>query len=168
MDYDPQSEITHAFYKTVQNKLHWAITGHTAAEIIAERAHADKPNMGLTTWKNAPKGKIQKSDIGIAKNYLSEKELDELNRIVSMYLDYAENQAKRKMAMTMKDWAQRLDAFLQFNEYAVLKDAGRISADIAKKLVEEQFAQYRVIQDQHYLSDFDEAIKDLTTTPPPQ
>ena len=127
-------------------------------EAHAERAQAAKPNMGLTTWKNSPKGKIQKTDVGVAKNYLSEKELDELNRIVSMYLDYAENQARRKIAMTMKDWAQRLDAFLQFNEYAVLKDAGRISAEIAKKLAEEQFAQYRVIQDQRYHSDFDEAI----------
>ena len=166
IDYDAQSATTHNFYKIVQNKLHWAITGHTAAEIIAERANADKPNMGLTTWKNSPKGKILKTDVAIAKNYLSEKELDELNRIVSMYLDYAENQAKRKIAMTMKDWAQRLDAFLQFNEYAVLKDAGRISADIAKKLAEEQFAQYRVIQDQHYLSDFDEAIHRLKNIPP--
>jgi hypothetical protein len=161
MDYDPQSETTHSFYKTVQNKLHWAITGHTAAEIVAERAKAEKPNMGPSTWKNSPKGKIQKSDVTVAKNYLSEKELDELNRIVSMYLDYAENQAKRKIAMTMKDWAQRMDAFLQFNEYAVLKDAGRISADIAKKLAEEQFAQFRVIQDHHYLSDFDGVIKEL-------
>jgi hypothetical protein len=161
MDYDPQSETTHNFYKTVQNKLHWAITGHTAAELIAERAHAAKPNMGLTTWKNSPKGKIQKSDITIAKNYLSEKELDELNRIVSMYLDYAENQAKRKIAMTMNDWAQRMDAFLQFNEYAVLKDAGRISADIAKKLAEEQFSKYRIVQDHQYHSDFDEAISRL-------
>lgn len=161
MDYNPQSELTHDFYKTVQNKLHWAITGHTAAELIAERAHADKPNMGLTNWKNSPKGKIQKTDIAIAKNYLAEKELDELNRIVSMYLDYAENQAQRKIPMTMKEWAQRLDAFLQFNEYAVLKDAGRISADIAKKLAEEQFTQYRIIQDYQYQSDFDEAISHL-------
>ena len=168
MDYDPQSETTHSFYKTVQNKLHWAITGHTAAEIIAERAQAGKPNMGLTTWKNSPKGKILKTDITIAKNYLSENELDELNRIVNMYLDYAENQAKRKIPMTMKDWAQRLDAFLQFNEYAVLKDAGRISADIAKKLAEEQFAQYRVLQDLQYRSDFDEAIKQINEVTPPQ
>ncbi|GGB19266.1 virulence RhuM family protein [Puia dinghuensis] len=165
MDYDPRSEITRTFYQTVQNKLHWAITGHTAAEIIAQRAQAAKPNMGLTTWKHAPKGKIQKSDVTIAKNYLEEKELDELNRIVSMYLDYAENQAKRKIAMTMKDWATRMDAFLQFNEYAVLKDAGRISAEIAKKLAEEQFAHYRVIQDHRYESDFDEAINHLKNIP---
>lgn len=166
MDYDPASDTTHTFYKTVQNKLHWAITGHTAAEIIAERAQANKPNMGLTTWKNAPKGKILKTDVAVAKNYLDEKELDELNRIVSMYLDYAENQAKRKIPMTMKDWAQRLDGFLQFNEYAVLQDAGRISAEIAKKLAEERFAQYRVLQDRGYQSDFDEAIKRLKPNPP--
>jgi hypothetical protein len=166
MDYDAQSEITHTFYKTVQNKLHWAITGHTAAEIIAERAQAGKPNMGLTTWKNAPKGKILKTDVGIAKNYLDEKEMDELNRIVSMYLDYAENQAKRKIPMVMKDWAERLDGFLQFNEYAILKDAGRISADIARKLAEEQFTQYRIVQDHHYESDFDEAMDRLKNPPP--
>lgn len=161
LDYDPKAPLTQTFYKTVQNKLHWAITGHTAAELIAERANATQPNMGLTTWKNAPKGKILKHDVTIAKNYLSEKELGELNRIVSMYLDYAENQAKRQIPMTMVDWATRLDAFLQFNEYAVLKDAGRITADIAKKLAEEQFEQFRVLQDRDYLSDFDEEIKRL-------
>jgi hypothetical protein len=155
LDYDPASETTTNFYKTVQNKLHWAITGHTAAELIADRANASLPHMGLTTWKNAPKGKIAKTDVSIAKNYLSDAELDELNRIVSMYLDYAENQAKRHVAMTMKDWVQRLDSFLQFNEYAILKDAGRISSDIAKKLAETQFEQYRVTQDRDYESDFD-------------
>ncbi|HEV2478326.1 MAG TPA: virulence RhuM family protein [Puia sp.] len=161
IDYDPKSEVTHNFYKMVQNKLHWAITGHTAAELIAERAKADKPNMGLTTWKNAPKGKIHKTDVAIAKNYLNEPELDELNRIVSMYLDYAENQARRKIPMSMKDWAARLDGFLQFNEYAVLKDAGRVTAEIARKLAEQQYDQYRILQDRNYVSDFDEAIKDL-------
>ena len=161
LDYDPASDITKNFYKTVQNKLHWAITGHTAAELIAERASASQPNMGLTTWKNAPKGKISKTDVAIAKNYLSENELDELNRIVSMYLDYAENQAKRHVAMTMKEWVQRLDSFLQFNEYAILKDAGHISSDIAKKLAETQFEQYRVVQDREYESDFDEAVKKI-------
>jgi hypothetical protein len=134
---------------------------HTAAELIAERSNASQPNMGLTTWKNAPKGKISKTDVSIAKNYLSENELDELNRIVSMYLDYAENQAKRHVAMTMKEWAQRLDSFLQFNEYAILKDAGHISADIAKNLAETQFEQYRVTQDRDYQSDFDQTIKNL-------
>jgi len=161
LDYDPRSETTQTFYKTVQNKLHWAITGHTAAELIAERANAAQPHMGLTTWKNAPDGKILKTDVSVAKNYLSENELDELNRIVSMYLDYAENQAKRHIAMTMKEWVDRLDGFLQFNEYAVLKDAGRISAEIAKQLAETRFEQYRVLQDTTYESDFDEAIKQL-------
>jgi hypothetical protein len=161
MDYDPKSDVTQVFYKTVQNKLHWAITGHTAAELIAERANAAQPNMGLTTWKNAPKGKILKTDVSVAKNYLSDKELGELNRIVSMYLDYAENQANRQIPMTMKDWVGRLDGFLQFNEYAVLKDAGAISADIAKKLAEEHYEQYRVLQDREYESDFDEQIEKL-------
>jgi hypothetical protein len=161
LDYDPASDITKNFYKTVQNKLHWAITGHTAAELIAERASASQPNMGLTTWKNAPRGKISKTDVSIAKNYLSENELDELNRIVGMYLDYAENQAKRHVAMTMKEWVQRLDSFLQFNEYAILKNAGHISSDIAKKLAETQFEQYRVVQDREYESDFDEAVKKI-------
>jgi hypothetical protein len=133
-DYDPKAEITLMFYKTVQNKLHWAITGHTAAELIAERADASKPHMGLTTWKNAPKGKILKSDVTIAKNYLVEKELSNLNRVVGMYLDFAENMAERQRLMSMKDWAERLDAFLQFNEYTVLKDAGKVSAAVAHTL----------------------------------
>ena len=161
LDYDPKALTTQAFYKTVQNKLHWAITGHTAAELIAERANAEQHNMGLTIWKNAPKGKILKSDVNIAKNYLTSKEIGELNRIVSMYLDYAENQAKRQIPMTMADWTSRLDGFLQFNEYAILKDAGHITADIAKKLAEEQYDQYRVSQDRDYLSDFDEQVKEL-------
>jgi hypothetical protein len=163
LDYDPKAGITQTFYKTVQNKLHWAITGHTAAELIAERSNAGQPNMGLTTWKNAPKGKIQRSDVTIAKNYLSEKEIDELNRIVTMYLDYAENQAKRHIAMVMKDWIERLDGFLQFNEYAILKDAGHVNAEVAKKLAENQFEQYRVLQDRTYESDFDEQVKKIET-----
>lgn len=166
MDYDPKAEITQTFYKIVQNKLHWAITSHTAAELIAERADAGKPNMGLTTWKNAPKGKILKTDVSIAKNYLAENELDELNRIVGMYLDYAENQAKRKIPMTMKDWADRLDGFLQFNEYAILNDAGHISAEIAKKLAEQQFDQFRILQDRDFESDFDAAVKQLENKKP--
>ena len=131
IDYDPKAEITQTFYKTVQNKLHWAITGHTAAEIIKERANAAKPFMGLTTWKNAPQGKILKTDVSVAKNYLNEKEIRDLNRIVTMYLDFAELQAERQVPMKMTDWVARLDAFLQFNEYNVLKDAGKISATIA-------------------------------------
>jgi hypothetical protein len=123
IDYDPKSPITQKFYKTVQNKLHWAITGHTAAELIAQRVDATKPNMGLQTWKAAPHGKIMKSDVSVTKNYLNEQELKELERIVSMYLDYAENQAKRQIAMKMQDWVDKLDAFLNFNDYQILKDS---------------------------------------------
>jgi len=159
IDYDPSAEITKTFYATVQNKLHWAITGKTAAEIIAFRADASKPNMGLTTWKNAPKGKILKSDVSIAKNYLSEKELSELNRIVNMYLDYAELQASRQILMKMKDWADKLDAFLKFNDYEVLKDAGKISAEVAKSLAEGEYGKFRVEQDRKYESDFDKEVK---------
>lgn len=161
VDYDPKSEITLLFYKTVQNKLHWAITGHTASEIIAERADASKRNMGLTTWKNAPKGKILKSDVTVAKNYLNEEEISALNRIVNMYLDYAENMAARQRVMTMADWSDRLDAFLQFNEYDVLKNAGRVSAAVAHKLAETEFEKYRVVQDREYESDFDAEWKKM-------
>jgi len=159
IDYDPKAEITVSFYKTVQNKLHWAITGQTAAEIISKRADAELPNMGLTTWKNSPKGKILKSDISIAKNYLNEQEIAELNRVVTMYLDYAENQAARQIPMKMKDWVDRLDAFLQFNDYLVLKNAGTISAEIARKLANDQYEKFRVRQDSEYESDFDREIK---------
>lgn len=130
IDYDKDAEVTKTFFKTVQNKLHWAVTGKTAAEIIAGRADAEKPSMGLTTWKNAPKGKIHKSDVAIAKNYLIEEEIKELERIVGMYLDYAENQAERKIAMKMAQWVERLDAFLNFNEYEVLTNAGSVSAEL--------------------------------------
>lgn len=159
IDYDPKAEITQTFYKTVQNKLHWAITGQTAAEIISSRAKAELPNMGMTTWKNSPKGKILKSDVPIAKNYLNEKEVNELNRVVTMYLDYAENQAARQIQMRMQDWVDRLDSFLQFNDYSVLKNAGSISAEIAKELANKQFEQFRVRQDSEYESDFDKEIK---------
>ena len=161
IDYDPKAEITLTFYKTVQNKLHWAITGQTAAEIITSRAKSELPNMGLTTWKNSPKGKILKSDISIAKNYLNKKEIDELNRIVTMYLDYAENQAARQIPMKMKDWVDKLDAFLQFNDYSVLKNSGSVSAEIAKKLATDQFEKFRIRQDSEYESDFDKEIKRL-------
>jgi len=166
IDYDPKAEITLTFYKTVQNKLHWAITGHTAAEIIAHRADASVPHMGLTTWKKSPDGKIQKADVSVAKNYLKEDEISALNRIVSMYLDYAENQASRQIPMSMKDWVSKLDAFLQFNEYQVLKDAGRISADIAKHLAEEQYEKFRVVQDKLYESDFDKEVQKITAKNP--
>jgi len=162
IDYDPDSPVTQEFYATVQNKLHWAITGHTAAEIIKDRADSDKPKMGLKTWKDAPEGKILKSDVSVAKNYLEENELRELNRIVTMYLDYAELQAERRQAMTMADWKQRLDAFLEFNEYEILNDSGKVSAKVAKELAESEYEKFRVIQDRQFESDFDREVKKLT------
>ncbi len=162
-DYSVNSQATKDFFATVQNKLHWTITGQTAAELVAERADSTKENMGLTTWKNAPKGKIRKTDIGIARNYLNEKELDGLNRIVTMYLDYAENQAKKGVVMYMKDWIAKLEAFLQFNEEAVLKHQGKISHEVALTLAETEFEKYRVLQDKLLESDFDKAIKSLET-----
>ena len=158
IDYDKNSPITREFYATVQNKLHWAITGKTAAEIIHTRVNADKINMGLTTWKNAPSGKILKSDVTVAKNYLNEQELSHLNRIVNMYLDYAELQAEKRFLMTMEDWAKKLDAFLQFNEYEILKDAGKVSAKVAKELAEGEYEKFRVEQDRWFESDFDREI----------
>ncbi len=159
MDYDPQSPTTQLFFKTVQNKLEWAITGKTAAEIIASRTDAYQPNMGLTTWKNAPLGKILKSDVSVAKNYLTENELSALNRIVTMYLDYAENQAARQIPMKMKDWTEKLDAFLRFNEYEILQNAGQVSHAIAKELAEKEYEKFRVRQDETYESDFDRAVR---------
>jgi hypothetical protein len=166
IDYDKNAEITQTFFKTVQNKLHWAVTGKTAAEIIAERADAAKPSMGLTTWKNAPKGKILKSDVSVAKNYLIEQEIKELERIVSMYLDYAENQATRQIPMRMADWVGKLDAFLQFNEYEVLTNAGRFSAEVAKHLAEEQYQKFRVQQDREFESDFEKEVKRIEAKHP--
>lgn len=162
IDYDPKAEITQTFYKTVQNKLHWAITGHTAAEIIKTRANANKPNMGLTTWKNAPSGKVLKTDVSVAKNYLSEKEIKDLNRIVTMYLDFAELQAERQNPMKMSDWIGKLDGFLQFNDYQVLKDAGKVTATIAKQLAEQEYQRFRIEQDKTFESDFDKEIKRIT------
>lgn len=161
IDYNKDAEVTYKFFKTVQNKLHWAITGKTAAELISERVNAGKPNMGLNTWKNAPDGKILKSDVSTAKNYLQEKELKELERIVSMYLDYAENQAARQIPMKMHDWIDKLDAFLQFNEYQILKDAGKISHDVAVKLAETEYEKFRILQDTVFESDFDKEVKKL-------
>ena len=161
IDYNKDAEITQKFFKTVQNKLHWAITGKTAAELIAQRADACKSNMGLTTWKNSPKGKILKGDIGTAKNYMQEKEIKELERIVTMYLDFAELQAERQIQMKMADWVTRLDAFLQFNEFQILKDAGKISHEVAMKLVEKEYEKFRVIQDQNFVSDFEQEVKKL-------
>ncbi|KUK71791.1 virulence RhuM family protein [Methanobacterium sp. 42_16] len=157
-DYNKDAEITRTFYATVQNKLHWAITHHTAAEIISEQADSTLKNMGLTTWKNAPEGKILKTDIGVAKNYLSPEEITELNRIVNMYLDYAENQAERHKLMSMEDWASRLDAFLKFNEYDVLENPGKVSHAVAKEIANKEFEKYRKIQDKDYISDFDKEV----------
>jgi hypothetical protein len=161
MDYDAASPISQEFYATVQNKLHWAITGHTAAELIKDRANAQEPYMGLKTWKNAPTGKILKTDVVIAKNYLGEDELRQLNRIVTMYLDFAELQAERKQPMTMADWAKRLDSFLEFNEYEILQDAGKVSKNVAKELAETEFSKFRVAQDRAFESDFDREVKRL-------
>lgn len=161
IDYDVQSPITREFYQTVQNKLHWAITGQTAAEIIKLRADSQMTNMGLTTWKNSPTGKILKSDVGIAKNYLKESEIKSLERIVTMYLDYAELQAERQIPMKMSDWVDKLDAFLQFNDYEVLQNAGKVSASVAKSLAEEEYKKFAPIQDRNYISDFDEEVKKL-------
>ena len=165
-DYDSKSDVTRTFYKTVQNKLHWAITGKTAPETLRDRADADKPNMGLQTWKNAPKGKVQKSDVTVAKNYLEEEEIKHLERIVSMYLDYAENQAERHKLMTMADWIEKIDAFLKFNEYETLKDAGKIKHAVAVKLAEDEYEKFRVIQDRNFESDFDKEVKKLKNDEP--
>lgn len=160
-DYSPDTDITQKFFATVQNKLHWAITGQTAAELIAARADSQKENMGLTTWKNAPKGSIRKTDVGIAKNYLNEKELDGLNRIVAMYLDFAENQARKGMVMFMKNWVEKLDAFLQFNEEAVLKHQGKVSHEVALTLAEGEFEKFKIAQDKLLESDFDMALRKI-------
>jgi hypothetical protein len=162
IDYNRDAEITQNFFKTVQNKLHWAITGKTAAELISGRAQAEKPNMGLQTWENAPHGKILKSDIKIAKNYLSEKEIKELELVVTMYLDYADLQASRHIPMKMADWVTKLDAFLRFNEYKLLPNAGTISHEVAMKLAEDEYAKFRVIQDKDYISDFERETKKIT------
>ena len=160
VDYENKSSITKKFFATVQNKLEFAITKHTASELIKLRASSEKPNMGLTSWKNEKKGgKILKTDVGVAKNYLKKEEISELNRIVTMYLDYAENQAEKGKTMTMKDWIRKLDAFLIFNEYNILKDAGKVRAVVAKKFAEDQFNKFRVIQDKEYESDFDKLVE---------
>jgi len=161
IDYNPNEEITKQFFATVQNKLHFAISGQTAAEIIYKRAGSAKPNMGLTTWKNSPKGAIRITDAMIAKNYLDEKELDGLNRIVTMYLDYAEMQAQKGIAMRMKDWIKKLDAFLRFNEKEILADNGKVSHEVAIALVEGEYEKYRKIQDKSYVSDFDREVKKI-------
>jgi len=160
-DYNPNEEITKQFFATVQNKLHFAITGKTAAEIIHERVNSAKAHLGLTVWKNSPKGEIRETDIVIAKNYLNEKELDHLNRIVTMYLDFAEMQAERGVLMYMKDWVSKLDAFLKFNEREILGNSGKISHEVAEALALEEYEKFRVKQDKSYVSDFDREVKKL-------
>ncbi len=158
-DYDKDAPITKEFFATVQNKLHWAITGKTAAEIIYDSADAQKLHMGLTNWKHAPEGKILKSDVTIAKNYLNKAHIEELNRLVAAYLDLAENQAKRRIITRMEDWRKFLDSFLELSQYPILKDNGKVSALEAKLKAEQEYEEYRVIQDHNYLSDFDKEIK---------
>jgi len=155
LDYNPQTKATQVFFKTVQNKLHFAIHGSTAAEVIYNRANSTKEHMGLTTWQNAPTGKIVKSDVSVAKNYLTEKEIKSLDRFVTMYLDYAESQAERNIPMTMEEWAKKINAFLQFNEKELLENAGKVTAAIAKEFAESEFEKYRIIQDKLFKSDFD-------------
>ena len=158
MDYSVDSETTKAFFATVQNKLHFAIHGRTAAELIVDRVDSKKEKMGLTTWKNAPHGKIIKPDISVAKNYLTEKEMKSLDRFVTMYLDYAEDHAERKIPMTMEDWARKLNAFLKFNERDILDNPGKVSQEVAKAFAESEFEKYRIVQDRLFESDFDRHI----------
>ncbi len=158
-DYDANSPVTKQFFAAVQNKMHYAVHKSTAAEVIVQRADHTKTHMGLTSWKNAPDGKIVKADVSVAKNYLLHDELAELNEIVTMYLDYAARQARRRIPMTMNDWAEKLDAFLKFNSAEVLQDKGRITAEIAKAFAESEFEQYRQIQDRFYKSDFDKLVE---------
>jgi len=159
IDYDKIAQATKRFYATVQNKLHWAIHGHTAAELIVDRADAEKQHMGLTSWQDAPEGKIKTTDVTVAKNYLSQEELGSLERIVTMYLDYAEDMTKRKIPMTMQDWETRLNAFLQFNEREILHDSGRVTAEVAKTFALAEFEKYRIVQDRLFESDFDRFIE---------
>ena len=160
IDYDKDATATKRFYATVQNKMHFAVHGHTAAELIVERADARKNHMGLTTWQDAPNGKIKKSDVIVAKNYLTEKELGQLNRMVSAYLDFAENMANRHIPLTMADWEKRLNGFIEMFEYGLLQDAGKVTAEIAKLHAETEFEKYRIVQDRLYKSDFDRFIED--------
>jgi hypothetical protein len=159
IDYDKDAAATKRFYATVQNKMHFAVHGHTAAELIVERADARKEHMGLTTWQDAPYGKIKKSDVTVAKNYLTEKELGQLNRMVSAYLDFAENMANRHIPLTMSDWEKRLNKFIEMFEYGLLQDAGKVTAEIAKLHAETEFEKYRIVQDRLYKSDFDRFVE---------
>ena len=160
-DYDKDAKTTRQFFKMVQNKMHWAVHRHTAAELIVERANAEKEHMGLTTWESAPDGKIVKADVSVAKNYLSEKEMSYLERIVSLYLDYAELQAERRIPMSMEDWAKRLDGFLEFNGNELLMGPGKVSAEQAKLHAETEFEKYRIVQDRLFMSDYDKYLLEL-------
>ena len=160
-DYDKDAKTTRQFFQTVQNKMHWAVHRHTAAELIVERANAKKEHMGLTTWGSAPNGKIVKTDVSIAKNYLSDEEMSYMERIVSLYLDYAELQAERQIPMSMEDWAKRLDGFLEFNGNEILIGAGKISAEQAKLYAETEFEKYRVVQDRIFMSDYDKFLIEM-------
>jgi hypothetical protein len=162
IDYDVSATATKRFFATVQNKLHWAIHGHTAAELIVERADAEKQNMGLTTWKDAPKGKIQKFDVVVAKNYLTEFEMGQLGRLVNAYLDIAEDMAERQIPMTMRVWEERLNRFIAATDRSILNDAGRVTAEIAREHALCEFEKYRVVQDRLFESDFDRQLKLLT------
>ncbi len=161
VDYDVTARATQRFFATVQNKLHWAIHGHTAAEVIYHRADADKEHMGLTSWKDAPLGKIQKFDVTVAKNYLTEPEMAQLQRLVSAYLDVAEDMAQRQIPMTMQDWETRLNRFIEATDRSVLSDAGRVTAEIAHAHAESEFEKYRIVQDRLFESDFDRVVGDL-------
>lgn len=161
IDYDKDANVTKRFYASVQNKMHYAIHGHTAAELIVERADSTKKHMGLTTWQDAPDGKIKRSDVIIAKNYLTEFELSQLNRMVTSYLDFAENMANRKIPLTMQDWETRLNSFIKMFEYGLLSDAGKVSAEIAKLHAETEFEKYRIVQDRLFMSDFDKYMLEL-------
>ena len=161
LDYDAKSETTKQFFANVQNKLHFAVTGNTAAEIIYNRADSEQTNMGLTSWEGSPKGKIHKYDVVVAKNYLSEEELLNLSRLVSGYLDLAESRATRHIPMTMKDWSERLNSLLELMDYGILKDNGKVSAELAKQKAETEFEKYRIIQDRLYTSDFDKYLIEL-------
>ena len=161
IDYDKNSATTRRFYATVQNKMHYAVHGHTAAELIVERADHTKEHMGLTTWADAPEGKIKKSDVTVAKNYLSQDEMKQLNRMVTAYLDFAENMTLRHIPLTMQDWEKRLNSFIEMFDYGILQDAGKVSAEIAKLHAETEFEKYRVIQDRLFMSDFDKFMLEL-------
>ena len=161
IDYDKNSATTRRFYATVQNKIHYAVHGHTAAELIVERADHTKEHMGLTTWADAPEGKIKKSDVTVAKNYLSQDEMKQLNRMVTAYLDFAENMTLRHIPLTMQDWEKRLNSFIEMFDYGILQDAGKVSAEIAKLHAETEFEKYRVIQDRLFMSDFDKYMLEL-------